>query len=285
MSQIDLLHDPNQDGPPQPPAAANPKLIGWTFQLNNKDTPEENDMLHFSADSQYNELDRFPDDDDDGYSTVPEENRCAATPPLTVSCEVNPSSASTGDAVTWEATDVDGGNGTYNYEWTNDVSGTHKTETATYVEAGNKSGKVTVYSGAQDRSAQCSIDIGGNGGNGGSNFDLTHTGSSMWAISNAQLRSTKTEIKLTKDAGFNNPVTLTASNDVIANSNTMFVHDGDPPQKTVTIQPGEFADSLYLFTDASVPAATYPLIITGESQGGIIASTTAPLRVQSYVEL
>jgi len=47
-SQIDLLHDPNRDGPPDPPTYSNPKLIGWTFQLNSKDIPEENDIFHFS---------------------------------------------------------------------------------------------------------------------------------------------------------------------------------------------------------------------------------------------
>jgi hypothetical protein len=82
MAQIDLLYDPNEDGPPETPESANPNLIGFTFNQNEKDVFAENDIFHFDDGHPYENLDDFPNDDDDSYRNAgPSSNFCPAESP------------------------------------------------------------------------------------------------------------------------------------------------------------------------------------------------------------
>lgn len=159
MSQIDLYHDPDQDGPPNPPTYANPKLIGWTFQLNNRDIAAENDMFHFDDGHPYQELDRFPGDDDDGFSNVPQENRCTDNPPLQAQCSVSPDPAETGETVEWSAINVSGGDGEYSFIWSGDATGNQATVEETYATTGEKQAEVLVTSGNQQLTPQCEVGV------------------------------------------------------------------------------------------------------------------------------
>jgi len=283
MSQIDLLHDPNRDGPPTPPTAANPKLIGWTFQLHDHDNAKENDMFHFSAESPYNSLDRYPDDDD-GYSHVPEHNRCVENPPLTVNCTVEPSDPTTNQQVQWKAINVSGGDGTYTYRWTGDVTGTDKTETATYRNPGEKSAQVTVESGEQRRSAECTVTVFENDGDDGT-FDITHPKDSMWTTARTSLRSTDVRISVDQSNNFSQPVTLRAKSSLISNAETKFALHNRSPQKTLTLSPNQLDNQIRLFTNAYVSSGTYPIAITASSAAGTTASSTVLLHAQKYTEL
>lgn len=159
MSQIDLYHDPDQDGPPEPPTWANPKLIGWTFQLNNKDIAAENDMFHFDDGHPYQELDRFPNDDDDGFSNVPQENRCTDNPPLQAQCSVSPDPAKTGETVKWSATNVSGGDGEYSFSWSDDATGNGSEVTEEYTTTGEKEAEVQIESGNQQLTPRCDMTV------------------------------------------------------------------------------------------------------------------------------
>ncbi len=84
MAQIDLLYDPNEDGPPATPSLANPNVIGFTFYQNEEDIFAENDMFHFDDGHQYEDLDEFPNDEDDSPRDAgPSENFCPADSPTT----------------------------------------------------------------------------------------------------------------------------------------------------------------------------------------------------------
>jgi len=217
--------------------------------------------------------------------TVPSDNLCTDNPPLTLNCEVTPKNPETGTSVMWEATNVTGGDSSYSYEWSGDVSGTNQTETASYSNSGTKTGMVTVESGNQQRSAQCSVDVTDGGGrDDDGNFNITHNGESMWTVSRITLPSTKTEIDPDKTGGFNQEVTLTASSSRITNTETKFLHDGSTPQETLNLNPDEFNDSIKLFSNSNVPAGTYPVTVTAETPSGMSASAITPLRAQSYME-
>jgi hypothetical protein len=259
-------------------------LIGWTFQYFEDDIAKENDIFHFSEESPYyDELDRFPDDEGHGYSDVPEGNLCTDTPTLTVNCLVSPDPAETNQTVTWEATNVSGGDGNYSYEWNYDVSGTDKTETVTYTTTGRKTGKITVKSGDQNESAQCDVNISDNSGGEGS-FDITHSGANMWTISKIALPSTRTEIDLSKTGGFSQQVTLKATSSQVTNAETKFVQENGTPKDTLTLNPGEFNDSIELFANPNVAAGTHPVTVTAETPSGMSAAAVTPLRAQSYME-
>ncbi len=79
---------------------------------------------------------------------------------LSISCAANPSSVNVGNTVTWTAT-ANGGNGNYTYAWsgTDSLNGTHQTVSKSYNSTGTKSGTVTVTSGTQSLTAQCSVNV------------------------------------------------------------------------------------------------------------------------------
>lgn len=76
---------------------------------------------------------------------------------LGVSCYANYSSVGTGDLVTWRASAY-GGNGSYHITWsgTNGLSGTGSSATIRYNSPGSKFASVTVVSGGQSISQNCS---------------------------------------------------------------------------------------------------------------------------------
>ena len=83
-------------------------------------------------------------------------------PPLVVSCFASSSSPLINQTVTWRA-NVSGGNGSYSYSWTgNDlfpIGVTTNPATASYQTAGQKSASVTVVSGRQTITANCTVYI------------------------------------------------------------------------------------------------------------------------------
>lgn len=81
-------------------------------------------------------------------------------PTLEVSCSASPSSAETGDNVTWNA-NASGGTGTFTYSWSgaNTNGNTTNSVTKSYTTAGNKTATVTVKSGNQTKKATCSANI------------------------------------------------------------------------------------------------------------------------------
>lgn len=301
MSQIDLYHDPDQDGPPNPPTYANPKLIGWTFQLNKNDNPAENDIFHFSEDHPYNELDRFPNDDDDGFSNVPEENRCSDTPPLQVQCSASPETASTNEDITWSSRASDGG-GAYSYEWTGDADGYSQSETESYTATGTKQATITVKDEAgNEKSAQCDITVSDDGSDDQDdddddsvdddseddtgNFSISLDDPFAWLVSNSSLRSTKANLNLTGQNGFDKEVTLTAASlNFIDNADTKFIHNNGTPQKTVTLEPEDFSDPLEIYVRDSIDAATYPVTVTANADGMPPKQKPLMLYVRSVME-
>ncbi len=84
----------------------------------------------------------------------------AAPDALNASCSVSPTSITTGGSVTWTAY-PSGGTGTYAYSWsgTDSLSGSSKSITKTYSSTGPKTGKVTVTSGAQSKTVNCSNSV------------------------------------------------------------------------------------------------------------------------------
>ena len=76
------------------------------------------------------------------------------------SCFVNPSSAQTGNTVTWGAT-ASGGNGSYTYSWTGSEAllGSGNSVSKTYSTAGIKNGIVAITSGVQTISKLCTVTI------------------------------------------------------------------------------------------------------------------------------
>jgi hypothetical protein len=289
LSQIDLYHDPDQDGPPNPPTYANPKLIGWTFQLNKNDIPAENDMFHFSESHPFNELDDFPQDDDDGFQNVPVENRCSNTPPLQAQCSVSPSSANLNDTVTWSSS-ASGGSGAYSYEWTGNASGYTQSTTATYTATGTKQATVTIEdSSGNTRSAQCDITVSDDSDDvddqNDGDFNLSFDDPFAWLVSNSSLRSTKADIDLTGYDGFNEEVTLTAASlNFIDNEDTKFVLDDGTPQETITLQPEDFSDPLEIYVRDNIDAATYPVTVTANADGMPAKQKPLMLYVRSVME-
>ena len=79
---------------------------------------------------------------------------------LNGSCTVNPSSVNTGGYLNWNAT-ASGGTGSYNYSWTgtDDLYGNSSYVSKTYSTAGTKTGVVTITSGAQSITKNCSATV------------------------------------------------------------------------------------------------------------------------------
>ncbi len=80
------------------------------------------------------------------------------TPSLTASCyPVNSSSVPAGSSITWAA-NASGGNGMYSYSWTgtDGLSGGNQSISMVYGTPGIKTASVTVYSGGQSMTANCS---------------------------------------------------------------------------------------------------------------------------------
>jgi hypothetical protein len=84
--------------------------------------------------------------------------------PLSVSCSADSSAVNVGRSVRWNAF-VSGGNGSYNYSWngTDGLSGSSRSATRTYNNAGIKYGSITVWSGGQTITQSCtnSVNVGG----------------------------------------------------------------------------------------------------------------------------
>ncbi len=79
---------------------------------------------------------------------------------LNVSCHVSDDRVEIGDSVTWRAT-VSGGTGSYRYDWSGSegLDGNSKTETIEYDRTGTKTAEVTVTSGSQTVTEECSDDV------------------------------------------------------------------------------------------------------------------------------
>jgi hypothetical protein len=178
MAQIDLLYNPDGTNPPEVPTPANPDVIGYTFNQNGNDIFAENDIFHFDDDHTYNELDNFPNDEDDRPQNAgPAYNFCSINgqpDPLTGSCEVSPSQTETGNVVTWSSS-ANGGDSPYTYNWSlegknDNVSG--QTVETTYVNEGDFDGTVTITDQTGSSiNRTCSVTIqndddGGGGGGG-----------------------------------------------------------------------------------------------------------------------
>jgi len=80
--------------------------------------------------------------------------------PLTVTCSANTTFAPVGTSVTWQAY-VSGGNGNYRYNWygSDDIRGTSRSLDIRYNGAGTKTASVTVRSGTQNVTQQCSNSV------------------------------------------------------------------------------------------------------------------------------
>ena len=78
-------------------------------------------------------------------------------PVLSASCSVSPASITAGGSATWTASPT-GGTGTYAYSWsgTDSLSGTGKTAAKAYSATGTKTASVTVTSGTQSKTVNCS---------------------------------------------------------------------------------------------------------------------------------
>jgi uncharacterized membrane protein len=69
----------------------------------------------------------------------------------------------------------------------------------------------------------------------------------------------------------------------VTNAETKFVHEGTP-KDTLTLDPGDFGDSIELFANPNVDAGTHPVTVTAETPSGMSAAAVVPLRAQSYME-
>lgn len=96
-----------------------------------------------------------------------ESNNCSAwtqisvaTPAISASCSVSPTSATTGQSVTWSAS-VSGGTGSYTYSWsgTNSLSGSSASVAKTYTTTGVKTASVTITSGSLSSTIPCSNSV------------------------------------------------------------------------------------------------------------------------------
>ena len=79
---------------------------------------------------------------------------------LHVSCRPSDTSIETGDRLTWRAT-VSGGNGNYDYDWegTDNLSGSNSSVNKTYSYGGTKYATVTVYSGGHTTTEDCNNSV------------------------------------------------------------------------------------------------------------------------------
>ena len=88
------------------------------------------------------------------------------TTSLQVACSANTSSVPVGAAVLWNSA-VTGGNGSYSYSWsgTDGLYGSNSSISTSYGNTGIKTATLTVYSGGQTISQQCSntVSVGTNG--------------------------------------------------------------------------------------------------------------------------
>lgn len=75
--------------------------------------------------------------------------------PLNVSCSGNPSNSYPDETITWTAA-VEGGSGSYTYDWLGDVSGTSQVVSTSYSSVGTYNAQVEVTSGFQTQTATCS---------------------------------------------------------------------------------------------------------------------------------
>jgi hypothetical protein len=104
------------------------------------------------------------------YPQYPTYNYGPTGSALDVSCYVNPTSASTGQTIYWNASSF-GGNGNYSYFWTgtDGLGGQSSNVTKTYYSPGDKFASVTVTSAGQTITRQCSNSTTIYGGSGYSN--------------------------------------------------------------------------------------------------------------------
>ena len=78
-------------------------------------------------------------------------------PTLTGSCSANPSSVDAGDSITWTSV-VSGGTGSYSYSWsgTDSLYGNYSSVSKNYPNSGTKNATVTIVSGSQTITRNCS---------------------------------------------------------------------------------------------------------------------------------
>jgi hypothetical protein len=81
-------------------------------------------------------------------------------PTLYISCYANPSSVQTGNTINWYA-NASGGTGNYSYSWTgtDGLSGNSQNASMNYSNVGSKNANVTVISGTQSATANCSASV------------------------------------------------------------------------------------------------------------------------------
>jgi ribosomal protein S4E len=204
---------------------------------------------------------------------------------LHVDCQVSPSTASTSDPVEWSAHNIIGGSGNYSYSWTGDANGSTESVTETYTATGTKQATLTVTDENKNiqNTDQCQMTVSDDGGSG--DFNLSLGDPFSWLVSNSGLRSTKTEINLSKMNGFSKPVTLTAASaSIIDNNATKFVLKNGPPQETITVTPDQFSDSLTVHVRDSIDAASYPLTVSAQTPAGPTKTAPMTLYVRSFME-
>lgn len=154
----------------------------------------------------------------------------APLPSLAVSCSVFPTSANTGQNVTWSAS-PSGGSGSYTYSWsgTDGLSGSTQSVTRTYSTAGTKTASVTVTSGAEQITQSCSNSlivtnpppqsINVLSPNGGELWPARSTQQIRWQATNLDSAAT-VNIEVTNISGQSfNPPSIIANN-VLANVGT-----------------------------------------------------------------
>ncbi len=89
-----------------------------------------------------------------------------ADTPLYGSCVAAPTNAIVGDNVNWQVVGVTGGNGTYIYAWggTDNLLGSNSNVYKTYTNPGTKMAYVTITSGGQVYTANCSTNVSASNG-------------------------------------------------------------------------------------------------------------------------
>ena len=186
---------------------------------------------------------------------------------VTASCSVTPSTITTGESASWNAT-TSGGSGTYTYIWTGTggLSGTSNPQTKTYSQAGGYTGSVQVSSGGLSSTASCGntltvnppnsvfVDIAANDNDGpitvqsGSNVDLSWrtwnyptscTASGAWNGSrSASSGTTYTETKNNVTADSTYTLACTRSTDNSSDTDSVEVKVIASPNRP-TVIPGE----------------------------------------------
>jgi len=84
----------------------------------------------------------------------------SSIPTLIASCSATPSSADIGSPITWSSS-ASGGTGSYAYSWagTDSLSGSNSSVSKSYSSAGSKIATITVISGTQSATANCSATV------------------------------------------------------------------------------------------------------------------------------